>query len=90
MRWPELTKEPVSRLSVRTKAVVVVLDDVTGRPPSLLPVLRIQRILGPDTVELDWQVTRTVSGAGVLKRPKVGSRRAAGAWYRLLVPGCVL
>jgi hypothetical protein len=85
MSWPELTQEPVSRLRVRTKAVVVVLDDLTRQPPPLPPAMRMQRLLGPDTVELDWRTTLTAGGAVVFNGHMDVDGAAAVERYRLIV-----
>jgi hypothetical protein len=63
MRWPDATREPLSRLRIRTKAVVAVLDDATGQPPARPPVMRMQRLGDGDPVDLDWEQTLTLGGA---------------------------
>jgi hypothetical protein len=85
MSRPEVTWKPVSRLRVRTKAVVVVLDDVTGQPPPLPPAMRMQRLLGPDAVELDWRTTLTLGGAVVFDGHMDVDGTAALERYRLIV-----
>ena len=85
MSWPDATREPVSRLSVRSKAVVLVTDDFTGQPPAVVPAMRLQQLHGDAVTELDWRPTVTLGGAmvfGVLD--DLGSTPAAER-YRLLV-----
>jgi hypothetical protein len=65
MTWPSLIQPPASQLLVRTKAVVVVVDDVTGKPPSEPPAMRLQRLLDTAVVDLDWRTTLTLGGAVV-------------------------
>ncbi len=83
----EATQEPASRLRVRTKAVVVPVDEVTGQPPAVPPAMRLQRLLGSDAVDLDWRTTRTLSGAVVFDGHTDVSGRTAEERYRLLVEG---
>lgn len=85
MSWFDLAHEPVSRLRVRTKAVVVVVDDVTGRPPPLPPAMRMQRLLGSEAVDLDWRTTLTVGGAVVFDGHMDVEGTASLERYRLLV-----
>jgi hypothetical protein len=85
MSWVDVAQEPVSRLRVRTKAVVVVVDEVTGRPPPLPPAMRMQRLLGPEAVDLDWRTTLTVGGAVVFDGHMDVEGTAALERYRLLV-----
>lgn len=85
MSWPDATREPVSRLSVRSKAVVLVTDDFTGQPPAVVPAMRLQQLHGDAVTELDWRPTVTLGGAmvfGVLD--DLGSTPDAER-YRLLV-----
>ena len=85
MSWPNVTREPVSRLRVRTKAVVVLVDEVTGRPPPLPPAMRMQRLLEPDAVDLDWRTTLTIGGAVVFNGHMNVDGPANVERYRLLV-----
>lgn len=85
MRWPDATREPASRLLVRSRAVVLVLDDFTGQPPAVLPAMRLQRLQGDAVIELDWHPTVTLGGAAVFSAlDDLGGTPAAES-YRLLV-----
>lgn len=85
MSWPDATREPVSRLPIRSKAVVRVLDDFTGQPPAVPPAMRLQWLQGDAVTELGWRPTVTLGGAMVFGAlDDLGSTPAAER-YRLLV-----
>jgi hypothetical protein len=85
MNWPDATREPVSRLLVRSRAVVLVTDDFTGQPSAVPPTMRLQRLLGDAVVELDWRPTVTLGGAVVFGAlDDLGGTQVA-EHYRLLV-----
>ena len=85
MSWPDAAREPDSRLLVRAKAVVLVVDDFTGQPPALPPTMRLQRLQGGAVIELDWRPRVTLGGAVVFDAlDDLGGTPAAES-YRLLV-----
>jgi hypothetical protein len=87
MRWPEATTEPLSRLRVRTKAVVLVVDDATGRPPAIPPAMRLYQLGQGDPVEPSWRARVTVGGAVLFSgHDTVGLPRQQER-YRLVVEG---
>ena len=65
MTWPVGGREPLTRLLVRTKAVIAVVDDATRLPPALPPVMRLQRIIAGAAVELGSRARATIGGAVV-------------------------
>jgi hypothetical protein len=85
MTWPTMAREPVSRLRVRTKAIVLVVDHVTQKPPPLPPPMRLQRLLGPDAVDLDWHTTLTPGGAVVFDGHMDVDGTTTAEHYRLIV-----
>jgi hypothetical protein len=85
MRWPDATAEPLSRLLIRTKAVVVVLDDAIGQPPARAPLMRLQQLGNGNPVELDWEQTVTLGGAVVFSGLTVVDGARGPEHYRLLV-----
>jgi hypothetical protein len=88
MTWPSLTNPPASQLLVRTKAVVVVVDDVTGKPPSQPPAMRLQRLLDTEAVDLDWHTTLTLGGAIVFDgHMDVDDGNPVIELYKLIVEG---
>jgi hypothetical protein len=87
MIWPLLTQEPASRLRVRTKAVMVILDDVTGKPPSQPLAMRIQQLLGTEAVDLDWRTSLTLGGAVVFDGLMDVNGSLGLEHYKLIVEG---
>ena len=93
MSWPLLTQEPASRLRIRTKAFVVVLDDVTEEPPSQHPEMRLKQLLdkpdgtGKEAVDLDWRTTLTLGGAVVFDGNMVVNGTTTVEHYKLIVVG---
>jgi hypothetical protein len=93
MTWPVLTQEPASRVRVRTKAVVVVLDDFTGQPPSQPPAMRLKQLLdkpdgmGKEAVELAWRTTLTLGGAVVFDVHTDVNGTASLEHYKLMIVG---
>jgi hypothetical protein len=85
MRPPVTTWRPVARLLVRTRAVIVVVDDATGRPPSRLPAMRLQRLGAGGPVEPGWRSTVTLGGAVVFDGFMDMGRTPAIEHYRLIV-----
>jgi hypothetical protein len=85
MSWPDATREPVSRLLVRSRAVALVVDDFTGQPPAVPPAMRLQRLLGDAVVELDWRPTVTLGDAVVFGALDDLGGTPAAERYRLLV-----
>lgn len=85
MRWPDATREPRSRLRVRTKVVFVVVDEATGLPPAVSPAMRMQRLEGGNAVELDWRSTVTLGGAVVFSGHMDVDGAPQAESYRLIV-----
>jgi hypothetical protein len=86
-RWPQATAEPLSRLEVRTKAVVVVVDDATGRPPAIPPAMRLYQLGQGDPVEPSWRSRVSLGGAVLFSgHDTVGLPRQEER-YRLVVEG---
>jgi hypothetical protein len=93
MSWPLMIQEPASRLRVRAKAVVVVLDDVTGRPSSQPPAMRLQQLLdkptgaGKEAVDLDRRTRLTLGGAVVFDAHLNVNDTPTLEHYKLIVDG---
>jgi hypothetical protein len=87
MRWPEATAEPLSRLQVRTKAVVVVVDDATGRSPGIPPAMRLYQLGQGDPVEPSWRRRVTLGGAVLFSGHDTVGLPAQQERYRLIVEG---
>ena len=85
MRWPEATSEPLSHLRVRTRAIILVKDEMTGLPPAAPPSMRIQRLDERDAVELGWHSTVTVGGAVVFSGHMDVGDTPREESYRLIV-----
>jgi hypothetical protein len=85
MMWPGAARAPISRLRIRTKAVVIVLDDATGEPPARPVLMRMQRLGDGDPVELDWEQSVTLGGAVVFSGHTVVDGAGGTERYRLLV-----
>jgi len=85
MSWPEAGHEPDSRLLVRAKAVVKVVDGFTSKPPLVPPAMRLQRLEGEAVMELDWRPTLTLGGAVVFGALANLGGTPTAERYRLLV-----
>jgi hypothetical protein len=87
MSWPD-PGEPSSRLLLRSRAVVLLVDEVAGQPPPRPPEMRLQRLVGEEVVDLDWSPTVTLGGAVVFGGlMDLGGATPAAERYLLRVPG---
>jgi len=85
MSWPDATREPLSRLLVRSKAVVLVVDDFTGQPPAVPPAMCLQQLQDNVVTALDWRPAVTLGGAVVFAALDNLGGTPTVEHYRLLV-----
>lgn len=74
-----------TRLRLRTKVVVFVLDDVTGKPPPVLPRMSLQQVHDGTATDVHSGVTRTVGGAAVFDAHVVSDGGGTTEHYRVMV-----
>jgi len=83
--WPRVDRPPLSRVLLRTKAVIVPLDAATGLPPAHPPVMRVQRLGAAGPVDVDWPQKRTLGGAVVFGEQTDTGSLPTSEDFRLIV-----